>query len=65
MLEVSGEGPLPLDLGGARPPMTAGGVVVEVPDSIAIPDDSAGRFAVLEELVNQTEEPLIVVDFLG
>jgi hypothetical protein len=63
ILEVAEQGVLPLDIEG-RPPMSASGVVVEVPDSLDIPSDVAGRFAALDEYVRETEESLVVVDFL-
>jgi hypothetical protein len=65
VLDVRDQGLLPLDLGELEPPMSATGVVVEVPDSLEIPDDAAGRFAALDAFVLESEESLMVVDFLG
>ena len=63
-LDVTGQGLLPLDLGELSPPAMATGVVVEVPDSIDVPDDEEGRFGALSDYAGETDQPLVVVEFL-
>jgi hypothetical protein len=64
VLEVTGEGVLPLDLRDLQAPAMATGVVVEVPATIEMPEDRSGRFATLNEYVGETGESLVVLDFL-
>jgi hypothetical protein len=64
LLDVAGHGYLSIAIEG-RPPASARGVVVEVPSSAEIPDDVTGEFAALMALVDESGEPLPVVDYLG
>lgn len=63
-LDVPELGLLPLELGDLMPPMMATGVVVEVPAEVEVPADAAGEFAALAALVDETGEPLRVVEFV-
>lgn len=65
VLDVAGEGMLPLELGGSRPPLGATGVVVVVPDGLEIPGDDAGRFEALSAWTVAQGEGLTVVGFLS
>ena len=58
------EGMLPLDVGEARPPLGATGVVVEVPDGVDVPEDAAGRFDTLSAWTIERGEGLRVLGYL-
>lgn len=64
VLDVAGEGMLPLKLGDERPPLGVTGVVVEVPDGVEVPGDDAGRFEALSAWTVEHGEGLTVVGFL-
>ena len=64
VLDVAGQGFLPLELGDRKPPSMATGVVVEVPDSVEVPDGAEGRFEALNHYIEETGQSLPVVDYL-
>jgi hypothetical protein len=63
LLDVAGQGYLSIAIDG-RPPRDIRGVVVEVPADVEVPDDVAGEYAALNALVEETGNPLPVVDYL-
>ena len=65
LLDVPGEGLLSIAIPDGRQPLSASGVVVEVPADAEIPEDAAGEFAALTAIVEASGEPLTVVDFLS
>ncbi|MBX3195619.1 MAG: hypothetical protein KF727_11060 [Microbacteriaceae bacterium] len=64
ILEVRDFGVLPLALPDAAPSPDASGVVIEVPASLAVPEDPEGVFAALADYAGEADESLVVVDYL-
>ncbi len=64
LLEVRDEGLLALDVGDLKPPMRTRAVVVEVPDTLEVPDDASGRFGALNAYIERTGKALVVVEFI-
>ena len=62
VISVTGEGMLPLRTTDA-PPVAASGVVIEVPDDLALPDDPHERFLALAEYSAAHEFSYEVVSF--